>query len=362
MITRRSFNKVLGGSALVGAAPGFIGTARAATPKAAWVYVGPIGDYGWSYQHELGRKEVVAKLGDKVETTYVENVPEGADAERVIAALAHKGYDLIFTTSFGFMNPTVKVAHMMPKTFFEHCAGYKHGPNLGVYNIRFYEGRYVQGVIAGKMSKAGMIGYIGSVPIPEVVMGMNATLLGMQSVNPNAKMKFVFINSWYDPGKEGDAAKALLDQGCDIITQHTDSPAPLQVCQQRGLKAFGEATDMIKFAPNAQLTAPVNNWGPYYTGRVQALLDGSWKPDDVWGGLASDMLVMAPFRNMPDDVKTLARQTVDGIKSGKIVPFGGATIKDQSGDVKAAPGKPLDDGQIASMNWLVQGVEGKLPA
>ena len=201
--------------------------------------------------------------------------PESADAERVISALAHKGYNLIFTTSFGYMNPTVKVAHMMPKTFFEHCAGYKHGPNLGVYNIRFYEGRYIQGVIAGKMSKAGMIGYIGSVPIPEVVMGMNATLLGMQSVNPNAKMKFVFINSWYDPGKEGDAAKALLDQGCDIITQHTDSPAPLQVCQQRGLKAFGEATDMIKFAPNAQLTAPVNNWGPYYVKRVQALLDGN---------------------------------------------------------------------------------------
>ena len=288
-------------------------------------------------------------------------MPEGADSERVIAALAHKGYNLIFTTSFGYMNPTVKVAHMMPKTFFEHCAGYKHGPNLGVYNIRFYEGRYIQGVIAGKMSKAGMIGYIGSVPIPEVVMGMNATLLGMQSVNPNAKMKFVFINSWYDPGKEGDAAKALLDQGCDIITQHTDSPAPLQVCEQRGLKAFGEATDMIKFAPKAQLTAPVNNWGPYYVKRVQALLDGSWKPDDVWGGLDSDMLVMAPFRNMPDDVAALAKKTEDDIKSGKIMPFGGG-VKDQAGEVKAPPGKTLDDGQIASMNWLVQGIEGKLPA
>ena len=357
MITRRSFTQALGAGALAGAAPGLIGPAEAAAAKAAWVYLGPIGDFGWTYQHELGRKAVVEKFGDKIETTYVENVPEGADAERVIAALAHKGFNLIFTTSFGYMNPTLKVAKMMPKTFFEHCAGYKHAANLGVYNIRFYEGRYIQGVIAGKMSKSGMIGYIGSVPIPEVVMGMNATMLGMQSVNPNAKMKFVFINSWYDPGKEGDAAKALLDQGCDLITQHTDSPAPLQVCQQRGLKAFGEATDMIKFAPSAQLTAPVNNWGPYYTKRVQALLDGSWKADDVWGGLSSDMLVMAPFTNMPDDVAALAKKTEADIRSGKIMPFGGS-IKDQSGGTKSS----LDDGQIASMNWLVQGVEGKLPA
>jgi basic membrane protein A and related proteins len=357
MITRRSFNKALGAGTLLGTVPGLAGRADAAGAKAAWVYLGPIGDFGWTYQHELGRKAVVEKFGDKIETTYVENVPEGADAERVISALGHKGYNLVFTTSFGYMNPTVKVARMMPKTFFEHCAGYKHAANLGVYNIRFYEGRYIQGVIAGKMSKSGMIGYIGSVPIPEVVMGMNATMLGMQSVNPNAKMKFVFINSWYDPGKEGDAAKALLDQGCDIITQHTDSPAPLQVCQQRGLKAFGEATDMVKFAPSTQLTAPVNNWGPYYIKRVQALMDGSWKPDDIWGGLAADMLVMAPYRNMPDDVVALARKTEADIKSGKLLPFGGK-ITDQSGGVKSA----LDDGQIASMNWLVQGVEGKLPA
>ena len=290
---RRTFNTALGATLGAGVTARLIGPAQAGVPKVAFVYLGPVGDYGWSYQHDIGRKAVASKFGDKVELTYVENVPESADAERVIAALGNKGYQLIFTTSFGYMNPTVKVAHSMPKTFFEHCAGYKHGPNLGVYNIRFYEGRYIQGVIAGKMSKSGVIGYIGSVPIPEVIMGMNATLLGMQSVNPNAKMKFVFINSWYDPGKEGDACKALLDQGCDIITQHTDSPAPLQVCEQRGLKAFGEATDMIKFAPKTQLTAPVNNWGPYYVKRVEALLDHSWKPDDVWGGLASDMLVMA---------------------------------------------------------------------
>ena len=360
-IDRRTFNRLLGAGLATGASVRGIGSAFAAVPKVAWVYLGPVGDFGWTYQHDLGRKDVVAKFGSKIDTTYVENVPESADAERVISALARKGYNLIFTTSFGYMNPTVKVAKTMPKTFFEHCAGYKHASNLGIYNIRFYEGRYIQGVIAGKMSKSGMIGYIGSVPIPEVVMGMNATLLGAQSVNPNAKMKFVFINSWYDPGKEGDACKALLDQGCDVITQHTDSPAPLQVCEQRGLKAFGEATDMIKFAPKTQLTAPVNNWGPYYVDRVQALLDGKWTPDNVWGGLKADMLVMAPYRNMPDDVAALAKTTEDAIKSGKIVPFGGPIV-DQTGATKSAAGKPLDDGQIASMNWLVQGIEGKLPA
>ena len=361
-VDRRTFNRMLGSGLAVGATAGGLGSALAAKhKKVAWVYLGPVGDFGWTYQHDVGRKDAVAKFGSKIETTYVENVPESADAERVIGSLAHKGYDLIFTTSFGYMNPTLKVASMMPKTFFEHCTGYKRAANVGTYNIRFYEGRYIQGVIAGKMSKTGVIGYIGSVPIPEVIMGMNATLLGMQSVNPNAKLKFVFINSWYDPGKEGDACKALLDQGCDIITQHTDSPAPLQVCEQRGLKAFGEATDMIKFAPKTQLTAPVNKWGPYYTKRIEALLEGGWKVDDTWGGLDKDMLVMAPFRNMPEDVAALAKKTQDAIKSGKLFPFGGS-IKDQSGAVKSASGKTLEDGQIASMNWLVQGIEGKLPA
>ena len=358
MVNRRQFNALIGGGAIAGTTAGLLGSARAEAPKIAFVYLGPVGDFGWTYQHDLGRQEVVKHFGDKVSTTFIENVPESADAERVIAALASKGHKLIFTTSFGYMNPTFKIASTQKKTFFEHCAGYKRSANMGTYNVRFYEGRYIQGVIAGKMSKSGVIGYIGSVPIPEVVMGINATLLGMQSVNPAAKLKFVFINSWYDPGKEGDAAKALLDLGCDIITQHTDSPAPLQVCEQRGIKAFGEASDMIKFASKTQLTAPVNNWGPYYIKRVQAVMDGTWKSDDVWGGLASDMLVMAPYRNLPDDVVALAKQTEADIRSGKLVPFKGP-IKDQAG---ASKGGPLDDGAIASMNWLVQGVEGRLPA
>ncbi len=361
MMDRRHFNTLLGGGLVAGAATGLVRPAQAAVPKVAFVYLGPVGDFGWTYQHDVGRQEVAKHFGDKVSTTFIENVPESADAERVIAALADKGNQLVFTTSFGYMNPTLKVASAHKQTFFEHCAGYKRGPNMGTYNVRFYEGRYIQGVIAGKMSKNGVIGYIGSVPIPEVIMGINATLLGMQSVNPAAKLKFVFINSWYDPGKEGDACKALLDLGCDIITQHTDSPAPLQVCEQRGLKAFGEATDMIKFASKTQLTAPVNNWGPYYVKRVQDLIDGTWKPDDVWGGLTSDMLVMAPYRNMPDDVVALAKETEAGIRSGKIIPFKGP-LKDQAGAAKGSGASPLDDGSIASMNWLVQGVEGKLPS
>ncbi|MEA2858764.1 MAG: basic rane protein [Methylobacteriaceae bacterium] len=354
---RRQFNRMLGSSLAVGATAAMSGIAQAAVPKIGFVYLGPVGDFGWTYQHEVGRKELVSHFGDKIQTSYVENVPESADAERVIAELANKGHNLIFTTSFGYMNPTTKVAQRFPKVFFEHATGYKRAANVSTYNIRFYEGRYIQGVIAGKMSKSGVIGYIGSVPIPEVIMGINATLLGMQSVNPQARLKFVFINSWYDPGKEGDAAKALLDQGCDMITQHTDSPAPLQVCEQRGLKAFGEATDMIRFAEKTQLTAPINNWGPYYIKRAQAVIDGTWKSEDVWGGLASDMLHMAPYRNMPDDVMKLAQSTEADIKSGKLKPFGGK-LKDQSGGEKSV----ADDGAIASMNWLVQGVDGKLPS
>ena len=359
MINRRNFNSLLGAAAGVGS--GLLPAQAATVPKIGFVYLGPVGDYGWSYQHEDGRKQVMSHFGDKVETTFVENVPESADAERVIAALAAKGHNLIFTTSFGYMNATAKVAKSHPNIFFEHCSGYKHGPNLGTYTIRFYEARYIHGVIAGKMSKSGTIGYVASVPIPQVIMCMNATLLGMRSVNPNAKLKFIFINSWYDPGKEGDAAKALLDQGCDIIAQHTDSPSALQVCEQRGFKAFGEATDMIKFAPKTQLTGPIDNWGPYYIRRVQALLDGAWKADDIWGGLSVDMLKMAPYRNMPDDVAALASATEAGLKSGKIIPFSG-DLKDQTGKAKTVGGKPLQDAEINSMNWLVEGVQGSLPS
>ena len=271
LTSRRSFNKMLGATVAGTAVLGSRRFATAADPfKAGFVYVGPVADFGWTYQHDAGRKAVDAALGDKVKTSYVESVKEGPDAERVIHELAQTGHGIIFTTSFGFMNPTLKVAKQFPKVKFEHCTGYKQADNCATYNIRFYESRYVQGVIAGKLSKSGVVGYIGSVPIPEVVMGMNAVMQGLRSVNPNGKIKIIWVNGWYDPGKEGDSAKALIDQGCDIICQHTDSAAPLQVAEQRGMHGFGEASDMIKLAPKAQLSSLVDNWRDYHVKRVTA--------------------------------------------------------------------------------------------
>jgi basic membrane protein A len=357
---RRTFNKLLG-AGVAAAALGRVGLVRAADVfKAGFIYVGPVADFGWSHQHDLGRQAAQKALGDKITTSYVESVKEGPDTERVIRELATSGHGIVFTTSFGFMNPTLKVARQFPKVKFEHATGYKRSANVATYNIRFYEGRYIQGVIAGKTSKSGVVGYIGSVPIPEVVMGMNAFIQGMRTVNPNGKINIVWINGWYDPGKESDAAKALIDQGADIIAQHTDSAAPLQVAEQRGVHGFGQASDMIKFAPKAQLTSSIDHWGDYYTQRIQAAIDGSWKTQDIWGGLKIGMLKMAPFTNMPDDVAQAAQAAEDGIKSGKIVIFKGP-IKDQDGKTKVADGAALTDEEILGMNWLAEGVEGKLP-
>jgi basic membrane protein A len=357
---RRTFTKLLGASAAA-AALGRFGLARADEPfKAGFIYVGPVADFGWSHQHDLGRQAAQKALGDKLKTTYVESVKEGPDSERVIRELATGGNGIIFTTSFGFMNPTIKVAKQFPAVKFEHCTGYKRAVNVATYNIRFYEGRYIQGVIAGKTSKSGVVGYIGSVPIPEVVMGMNAFIQGMHTVNPQGKIKLVWINGWYDPGKESDAAKALIDQGADIIAQHTDSAAPLQVAEQRGVHGFGQASDMIKFAPKAQLTSSVDHWDEYYTQRIQAAMDGSWATQDIWGGLKMGTLHMAPWTNMPDDVAQAAQAAEDGIKSGSIVIFKGP-INDQSGKIKVADAAQLTDDDILGMNWLAEGIEGTLP-
>jgi basic membrane protein A len=328
--------------------------------KIGFIYVGPIGDHGWSYQHNQGRLAIEAAFGDKVETTYIENVSEGPDAERAIERLARDGAGLIFTTSFGFMNPTLKVAKKFPDVKFEHATGYKRADNVSTYSARFYEGRYIIGQIAAKMSKTGTAGYIGSFPIPEVVRGINSFMLGAQSVNPDFKIKVVWVNSWYDPGKEADAAKALLDQGADVISQHTDSPAPLQVAEERGAVGFGQASDMIKFAPNAQLTAIVDDWSVYYVNRVQAALDGTWKSEDIWGGLAKDMVLMAPFTNLPEDIANEAAAMTDKIRSGEFHPFTGPIYK-QNGDVAVEDGIILDDGALLGMNWYVKGIDDQLP-
>jgi basic membrane protein A and related proteins len=328
--------------------------------KVGFIYVGPVGDHGWSYQHDQGRKAVEKAFGDKVETTYVENVQE-ADSERAIEQLARTGHKIIFTTSFGFMEPTLKVAKKYPNVMFEHATGFKREKNLATYAARFYEGRYIIGQIAGKTSKSGIVGYVAAYPIPEVVAGINAFFLGAQSVNPDIKLKVVWANSWYDPGKEADAAKALLDQGVDVITQHTDSPAPLQTAEARGKFGFGQASDMERFAPKAQMSAIVDNWSDYYVARVKAVLDGTWKSEDTWGGLAANMVVMAPYRNMPDDVKKLAEDTQAAIKAGKLDPFKCPVVKQDGTQVECKGGDKLADEQVLSMNFYVKGIDDKLP-
>ncbi|MER9966466.1 BMP family ABC transporter substrate-binding protein [Mesorhizobium sp. M0060] len=327
--------------------------------KACWVYTGPIGDFGYSYQHDQGRLEVEKALGDKVETAYLENVSEGPDADRAFERLAREGCKIIFGTSFGFMDPEVKIAKKFPKVMFEHATGYKTAENLGIYNARFYEGRYVLGQIAAKQSKSGVAGYIVSFPIPEVVMGINSFMLGAQSINPNFKAKIVWVNSWFDPGKEADAAKALFDQGADIIVQHTDSTAALQVAEERKLHGFGQSSDMIKFAPHAQLTSLTDEWGPYYISRVQAALDGTWKPDNVWLGIKDGAVKLAPFTNMPDDVKAMAEATTKKIADGWN-PFTGPIAK-QDGTPWLKDGEVADDGTLLGMNFYVKGVDDKLP-
>ncbi|MBZ9987727.1 BMP family ABC transporter substrate-binding protein [Mesorhizobium sp. BH1-1-5] len=335
-------------------------TAEAADKlKACWVYTGPIGDFGYSYQHDQGRLEVEKALGDKVETAYLENVSEGPDADRAFERLARENCKIIFGTSFGFMDAEVKVAKKFPKVMFEHATGFKTGDNLGIYNARFYEGRYVLGQIAAKESKKGLAGYIVSFPIPEVVMGINSFILGAQSINPDFKVKIVWVNSWFDPGKEADAAKALFDQGADIIVQHTDSTAALQVAEERKLHGFGQSSDMIKFAPNAQLTSLTDEWGPYYISRVQAALDGTWKPDNVWLGIKDGAVKLAPYTNMPDDVKAMAQATEKKIAGGWN-PFTGPVSK-QDGSAWLKDGEVADDGTLLGMNFYVKGIDDKLP-
>ncbi len=357
---KRTLLKAMAGTlAAAGLAIGSL-NAQAAT-KIGFVYVGPVGDHGWTYRHDIGRQAIEKKFGAEVETTFVESVAEGADAERVIRKLASSGHNLIFTTSFGYMNPTVKVAKQFAKVKFEHATGYKRGKNVSNYSARFYEGRAVIGTIAGHMTKSNVVGYIASFPIPEVVRGINAFTLAMRKVNPEAQVKVVWVNSWYDPGKEGDAAKALIDQGVDIITQHTDSPAPLQVAEQRGVYGFGQASDMRAFAPKAQLTAIVDNWDPYYIARTQAVMDGSWASEDTWDGIKSGMVVMAPYGDaVPEDVRKAADAVKDSIVSGELHPFQGP-IRNQEGLLTVEEGATLSDGDLLGMNWYVEGVQGDLP-
>ena len=329
--------------------------------KVGFIYVGPTGDHGWTYQHDQARQNLEKALPEKITTTFVESVPEGADAQRVIDKLADSGHGLIFTTSFGYMNPTLKVANKYKKVIFEHATGFKRDKNVATYSARFYEGRYVVGHIAGKVTKSNVLGYVASFPIPEVIRGINATVIAARKVNPDVTIKVVWVNSWFDPGKEADAAKALIDQGADVILQHTDSPAPMQVAEKRGVWAVGQASNMEKFGPNAQMTAIVNNWAPYYIARTKSVLDGTWASTNTFGGFKSGMVKLAPFNaKLPKDVVELANSVRKSIEDEEVHPFQGP-VKAQDGKIMVEDGKIIDPGMLASMNFYVEGVVGSFP-
>ena len=337
--------------------------------KVGFVYLTTPGDHGWTYAHEVARQDVEKHFGDKVVTTFVENVPEGPDSARVIRELAKQGNEIIFTTSFGYMDHTIKVAKEFPNVKFEHITGYKRSPNVATGNIRFYEGRYIQGVVAGLMTKSNKIGYLASFPIPEVIQGINAFGIGLRSVNPKAEVSVIWVNSWYDPVKEADAAKVHIAEGADILAQHTDSPAMLQTAQKAGVHGFGQSSDMKAFAPKAQLFSSVNNWGPYYIQKIQQMMDGKWStgegPDhwagNTWVGMADDYLVLSPFENMPADVAKAAAQASADIKSGKNKIFTGP-IKDNAGKLRVPAGKTLNDGELfQTLDYYVDGISGKIP-
>jgi len=328
--------------------------------KVGFIYVGPIGDHGWTYRHDIGRLDVEKHFGDKVETVYLENVKYGPDAERAIRAMAKSGVDIIFATSFGYMEPMLKVAKEFPNVKFEHATGYKQSKNMASYGLRLYQARHVQGVIAGLMTKTNKICYVGAFPIPEVIREINTYYLGAKTVNPDVDIDIVWVNTWYDPGKEAQAADVMIAEGCDMVAQHTDSPAPLQTAEKAGVLGFGQASDQYKFAPKAQLTATIDNWSPYYISKVQAVIDGTWKTGDYFGHMNEDVVQMAPFTNMPDKVKAFAQKIKDSIKNGKYFAFTGP-IKDNTGKIQLKAGEIADDAHLNSMMYYVEGIDAKVP-
>ncbi|PID77481.1 MAG: BMP family ABC transporter substrate-binding protein [Deltaproteobacteria bacterium] len=329
--------------------------------KAGFIYSGPIGDHGWTYQHDQGRLALEKELGAK--TIYIENVKDRDQAavEQAIKRLANSGCELIFATSFGFMNPTVRLAKQFERVKFEHVAGYKRGSNVSVYAGRFYEGRAVIGTIAGKMTKTDKIGYIASFPIPEVIRGIDAFTLAARRVNPKAVVKVVWLNTWHNPSMEGDAAKKLIRQGCDILAQQTDSAEPLKAAEEAGVHGFGHALDMSSYAPKAQLTAIVDDWGNYYISRAKAVMDGTWKTSDSWQGLKSGMVQIAPYGPaVPKEVRKLADEVKNSIIDGTFHPFQGP-IKNQAGELVVKEGETLSDSEMLGLTWYVEGVEGSIP-
>ena len=339
-------------------------TAHAAPVKAGFVYVSPITEAGWTRQHDEGRKAVEAALGSQVQTTFVENVPEGADAERVIRDMAATGHQIIFTPSFGYMEPTLKVAQDYPNVKFESITGYKTAPNVASANARYYEGRYLAGIAAGRMSQTGVAGYVAGFPIPEVLQGINAFALGMRSVNPQATVKVVWLNVWFDPPKERDAAMALFNQDVDVIAFHTGSTAVMAAAQERGKLAVAYHSDMRRTGPDAQIVAVTHQWGNYYTERVRAVQNGRWKSGSVWGGVREGMIRVGDFGSrVPVAVQKEVLAAQKAVGAGRLHPFraGKAAVRDNAGQEVIPAGQTLSDLQILQMNWLAEGVQGKLP-
>jgi len=339
--------------------------ARAQDPlKVGFVYVGPIGDGGWTYQHEQGRLAVEAEFGDAVETVFQESVPEGPDAERVMTQMALAGADMIFTTSFGYMDATNNVAARFPDVKFEHATGYRRDhPNVSTYNSRFYEGRAVVGHIAGKMTKTNKIGYIASYPIPEVIMGINSTFLHAKAVNPDVELVVIWVYTWFDPAKEADAAKAMIEQGVDVITQHTDSTAPLAAAAEAdGVIGFGQASDMAAFKPSPRVASIIDDWSPYYIKRVGQLIDGTYEQMDSWGGMPEGEVVIGEITEaVPADVKAEAEGMIAAITAGEYHPFTGP-INKQDGSVFLAEGEVATDEQLLTMDFYVEGMTGEIPS
>ena len=331
--------------------------------KVGFIYVGPINDGGWTQHHHHSAMEMVEHFGDAVEFVYQESVPEGPDAERAITQMALGGADIIFTTSFGFMDPTVNVAAKFPNVVFEHATGYKQADNVSVYSARFYEGRAVQGTLAGRMTKTNKIGYIASVPIPEVVRGINCAYLHASRVNPEVEFKIIWLFEWLNPAKEADAAKALIEQGCDVVLQHTDSTAPHAAAKEAGgVYTFGQAADMAEYGPMPRISSIIDNWAPYYIDRVQAVMDGTWTSVNTWQGIGDGMVGIGEISDVvPAEYKAEAEALRDAIAAGEYHPFTGP-INKQDGSAWLAEGEVADDGTLAGMNFYIEGVEGDIPS
>jgi basic membrane protein A and related proteins len=330
--------------------------------KIAFAYVGPVGDAGWTYAHDLGRKAVEAEFGDKVKTSFVENVPEAADAERVIRQMVADGNKLIFGTTFGYMDPMMKVAADEKGVKFEHGTGFKTADNMRTYDSRTYEGAYLAGIIAGAMTKSNTLGVVGSIPIPEVIRNINSFTLGAQSVNPKIKTKVVWIGKWFDPPKEGEAAQSLINQGADVLFQNTDSPAVLQTAEKNKKMAFGWDSDMSAFGKEAHLASAVINWGPYYKKAVKDALDGSWKTTQEWWGVKQGAIDLVSVSDkVPADIKAKVDAARSGLKDGSFHPWKGPIVGQDGKNVVEKDVTP-DDKFMLGISFYVRGVDGKVPS